>query len=180
MRRSGFKKKSYEEKIAILSKQKPRKPLSTKKPRKTPKNGKSKARKTTKASIQRRKKGIWATSTADQYFSVYIRDRDGHCLRCKTTENLTCSHFWGRGHSSTRFDPLNNIALCATCHAEWEGPTAEYKEFQRELIGLENYLALDIRSGTFKKRSEAVAEWKALYKQMKDDCTYPLPLRYFL
>ena len=176
MKRSGFRQQSIEEIRAKQAKKRARmRSKLASKPR-TPR----KPRKVTKASKNRRKKGIWATSTADNYFSKYIRARDQHCLRCKTTEDLTCSHFWGRGHSSTRFDPINNIALCSKCHAEWEGPTAEYKEFQRNLIGLENYLALDIKSGTFKKREEAVQEWKILYKKMKDEGTYPLPLNYFL
>ncbi|KKM69561.1 hypothetical protein LCGC14_1449490, partial [marine sediment metagenome] len=50
------------------------------------------------------------TKTADNYFSLFVRGRDEKCLKCGTVDNLTASHYWIRGHSSTRYDPDNCIA----------------------------------------------------------------------
>lgn len=119
--------------------------------------------------IKRSKNGIWSTHTADRRFSIFIRLRDGHCLKCGTTENLTCSHFWRRGHSSTRFDPKNCIALCGGadgCHQLWEDKkNAEYKEFMVQLLGKEEYDSLEHRARSFKNRRDAVAECRAMLKQ---------------
>lgn len=117
-------------------------------------------RKTTKASKIRRKRGEWSTTYADDKFSRFIRQRDGKCLRCHTTEGLTCSHYHGRGKSATRFDPINCIALCWKCHQEWEGPKAEYTTFMIERFGVDEFLALTLRAGQMMKRSDAVAEFK--------------------
>src|SRR3990167_7880620 len=37
-------------------------------------------RKRTKAAAKRRRNGQWSTTTADNYFSKWIRERDGKCL----------------------------------------------------------------------------------------------------
>ena len=130
-------------------------------------------RRYTKASKQRRKKGEWSTKTADSYFSKFIRERDGQCKRCGTTERLTCSHYHGRAKSNTRFDPQNNIALCSECHALWEGPKTEYTEFMIEWLGVDEFIALQKRAGTFKERKEAVAEWRDYYlKNIKKNNFY--------
>jgi hypothetical protein len=106
------------------------------------------------------------TSTADKTFSQYVRQRDGKCLRCGLTEYLTCSHYWKRGDSGTRFDPKNCIALCQgpysnRCHDEWEiRKNTEYKEFMINWLGQEEYDALERRARTFKKREDAVREWQ--------------------
>lgn len=113
------------------------------------------------------------TSTADTSFSIFIRQRDGKCLRCGITESLTCSHFWPRGHSGTRFDPKNCITLCQgpysnRCHDEWEiRKNQEYKDFMLNWLGQEEYDALEKRARTFKKREEAVAEWKATLSSLR-------------
>lgn len=118
----------------------------------------------------KKKERVVKTSTADTSFSLFIRKRDGKCLRCGTTENLTCSHYWGRGNSSTRFDPLNCITLCQGpysngCHDEWEiRKNQEYKDFMISWLGKEGYDTLEGKARSFKKRSEAVAEWQAFLR----------------
>lgn len=144
MKRSGFKQKLY-------------KPLK--------RSGFTR----TKASVRRSRNGIWSTKTADSNFSKFIRERDGKCLRCGTRDNLTCSHFWGRGCSSVRFDPKNCIALCwgpDGCHQYWEDlKNHEYKDFMVEWLGIDDYNALERRARTFKNRRDAVAECKVLIKK---------------
>lgn len=158
MKRSGFKKPSLE-KLKALQDAK-RKRFKQKLP------NIKKTRKTTTAAKNRRKKGIWATTTADNYFSKWIRNRDEKCLRCHTTEGLTCSHYHKRAISITRFDPENCIALCGACHADWEGPKEGYTDFMIEWLGLEKFVELQRRAGRFMKREEAVAICKAFLKAL--------------
>ncbi len=151
-------------------KNKPRKPL-TRSPFKRPEKSGFKPRKPkTKASKKRSKKGEWSCKTADTKFSHFIRERDMKCKKCGTTENLTCSHFWGRSCSSVRFDPDNCDALCwgpNGCHQYWEDlKNHEYKEYMVKKLGQAGYDALELRARTFKKRSEAIAEFKTLYETL--------------
>ncbi len=120
----------------------------------------AKPRKRTKAAAKRRKNGEWSTTTADNYFSKWIRARDGKCLRCHTTEALTCSHYHRRAISITRFCPINCITLCAVCHADWEGPKEGYTDLMIQMLGAEGFLALQKKAGRHMARSEAVAECK--------------------
>ena len=85
---------------------------------------------------------IWSSSKADIEFSKWIRNRDGKCLRCGSTENLTCSHFWSRRCSALRYEPDNCITLCAwKCHIfGWEKEKqGEYRDFMIQRLGLTRY-----------------------------------------
>ena len=166
MRRSGFRKQTLNE---IRAKQaiKRDKAIKSAKTKKKPVKRNSKplrARKRTKAAAIRRKKGIWATTTADSYFSKWIRERDGKCLRCGTTEGLTCSHYHKRAISITRYCPINCITLCGVCHAEWEGPKEGYTDLMIKMLGADGFLELQKKAGRFMKRSDAVAECKQLIR----------------
>lgn len=101
---------------------------------------------------------VWKTNYADSRFSQFIRERDGRCMRCRRTDKpLDCSHYWKRGDSATRFDPLNCIALCRDCHTIWERrKNYEYREYMLKTLGEEAYTALEIRARTFQNRREAV------------------------
>lgn len=170
MKRTPFKQPTYEQKLAkaklAQERQMKKKATKPKTPPKKPAERKNKPRKTTQASKLRRKKGIWSTDTADKYFSRWIRERDGKCLNCGTTERLTCSHYYRRGHSSTRWDPKNCITLCLFCHSEWEGPKYIYTQHMIDWLGEEELLKLEKKAGTFMKRSDAVAEFKEWYRNL--------------
>ncbi len=110
---------------------------------------------------------LWSTSTADKYFSKFIRQRDEHCLKCKTTEGLTNSHYWRRGHSATRFDPDNCIALCGRCHSLWENlKNREYMDFMIERLGQKKYTELERKARSFKRREDAVRECMTLLAEL--------------
>lgn len=151
--RTGWRKQSMQE---VIEKQaiKRAKKLAQPKPRKV-------AKKRTARQI-RRKKGMWATTTADAYFSKWIRARDGACVRCSKTEGLTNSHYHKRAISITRFCPINCITLCGECHALWEGPKEGYTDLMIQRLGADGFLDLQRKAGRFMKRSDAVAECKAL------------------
>lgn len=102
---------------------------------------------------------ILSLSEADNGISLYIRKRDGKCLRCGSSENLTCSHYHGRLISSTRFDPKNLITLCIFCHTEWETQKEGiYKDFMISLIGQEEFDFLAVRAKSTMKQSAAIIE----------------------
>ena len=153
MKRGTFRKQSLDE---IKQKQAVKRAKLASKP----KVAKPKKKRT--ARQIRRIKGIWATTTADNYFSKWIRERDGACLRCSRTDQLTCSHYIKRSVSITRYCPINCITLCGECHALWEGPKEEYTQLMITMIGKKGLLDLIIRSGRTMKRSDAVAECKKL------------------
>lgn len=86
--------------------------------------------------------GIKVTS-ADRWFSLYIRTRDGwRCCRCgkeytPPTQALHCSHFKGRGKHSTRLDERNCNALCYGCHQYFTSQPDEHYAWQVERKGQE-------------------------------------------
>jgi hypothetical protein len=85
---------------------------------------------------------IWSTKKADTKFSLWIRSRDGRCLRCGTTEQLTNSHFWQRNKSALRYEPDNCITLCRyRCHFfGWETEKqGEYRDFMIKRLGQKRY-----------------------------------------
>ncbi len=92
---------------------------------------------------------------ADDEFSLFIRERDGwKCVRCgKEHEvgsgHLTDSHFWGRAHKGTRYDPLNNDAVCwMPCHKYyWEKEKqGAYRDFKLKQLGKKEYVAMERRA----------------------------------
>ncbi len=89
-----------------------------------------------------KKQKLWSSKKADIEFSKWIRVRDGKCLRCKTTQNLTNSHFWSRNKSALRYEPDNCITLCAwKCHIYgWEKEKqGAYRDFMIERLGEPRY-----------------------------------------
>lgn len=106
------------------------------------------------------KQKIWKTTYADSKFSLYIRKRDGRCMRCLRADvPLDNSHYWRRDMKGTRFDPLNCVALCRDCHTHWEKhQNEEYKEFMLDWIGKEEYESMERRARGFKKMTDAVIE----------------------
>lgn len=60
---------------------------------------------------------------------------------------MQCSHFWGRGRQTTRFDPENCDTLCYGCHAFWEAnKQGEYTRFKQRQLGQARYALLEIRA----------------------------------
>lgn len=89
---------------------------------------------------------VWSTAKADKFFSEYIRERDGRCVLCGKKDGLTCSHFWGRYASATRYDPENCDALCMGCHFKVENAKqGVYLDFKMKQLGKKRYMALSNR-----------------------------------
>lgn len=117
----------------------------------------------------------------DEAFSLEIRTRDGYCLfpGCGTTNNLTNSHYFGRGNWNTRFDADNCITLCQTHHfwdkmigwefqkqrvgvkgCDWDG---RYTVFMQNILGETRWQALLDRANEKKSRKEAILETQKKY-----------------
>lgn len=102
-------------------------------------------------------KKIWSSHKADVEFSHYIRDRDfGRCFFCGKQGSQN-SHFWGRGNSATRYDPLNCDYSCGGCHMRHEGnKQGLYRTMKLRLLGKREYEALERRAHSSVKRSDAI------------------------
>ncbi len=116
--------------------------------------------------LKKIKDKIWSTKVADKKFSEWIRSRDGKCINCGKTTYLTCSHFWNREASSTRYDPLNCDTLCwMPCHIKWEKRKHdEYRTLKLKQLGEEGYAALEKKAKTIMQRSTAIIECMKLLK----------------
>jgi len=119
---------------------------------------------------------IWTLTKADAVFSEKIHARDIHCLfpGCERTDQLTCSHYFGRTKKSTRFDTDNCITLCRTHHywdkdigwefqkqrkgekgCDWDG---RYTVFMKERLGEERWNALVERASQTLSQKKAIEE----------------------
>lgn len=74
-------------------------------------------------------------STADKWFSLYIRVRDSYdngycsCITCGTPrhwKSLQCGHYMKRGKPNTRFHEKNCHAQCSTCNGKNEGEQGKH------------------------------------------------------
>jgi hypothetical protein len=116
---------------------------------------------------------------ADKTFSQYIRKRDKKCVRCQSPVQFNdkglpvshqCSHYWGRGHESTRFDLENADCLCFYCHSLWGGEERDrYKEFKIKQLGPEGFKRLDFRAHQLvkKDRKKSLIISRELLKSLK-------------
>ena len=117
---------------------------------------------------------------SDSYFSKCIRERaEWKCERCgaqhkEGSMGLHCSHYYGRGTWSTRFDKDNCEALCYGCHSFMGANPAMHEQRIREKLGPYAYDALverknDIKAGRQMKRDEALVRkhYKAELENLK-------------
>ena len=96
-------------------------------------------------------------NSADAHFSRCIRMaatingelRPWHCQLCETDysqrnrQGIQCSHFIGRGINglhgtygwAVRYDPLNALSLCASCHGYVEAHPVAHTNLYREVYG---------------------------------------------
>ena len=93
-------------------------------------------------------------SPLDKLFSEFIRKRamqrvEGceRCLHGKTDyKQLQCSHFWGRGKKSVRYDEENAAGLCAGCHMYFTAHPVEHVKWFMERMGMDGFDLLRARA----------------------------------
>lgn len=106
---------------------------------------------------------IWSLKVADNKFSLWIREQRGYkCENCgiyhePPTRYIQCSHYIGRKHMATRFDPDNCDVLCSTCHAKWEDRKQyEYRDWKIAKMGQEKHDALKLKQSTTFGQKDAI------------------------
>lgn len=107
--------------------------------------------------MNKKKEKLWSSHKADIEFSHWIRDRDGkRCFFCGK-EGSQNSHFWGRRHSATRYDPLNCDYVCGGCHMYHEGSKqGVYRTKKIKQLGQEGYDLLMRRAMSTVRREQAI------------------------
>lgn len=108
----------------------------------------------------------------DTVFSKVIRLRARwNCERCGRYfpfgHGLQCSHFYGRRHRATRWDPDNAAAHCFGCHKRLGENPMEFAAWIRGYLGDVRYEALTERHRKIVKRTKADLE--ALYQHFKGE-----------
>lgn len=58
---------------------------------------------------------------ADEEFSKYIRQRDGRCITCDSTERLQAGHYISRDCLELRYDEKNVNCQCMQCNVFKKG-----------------------------------------------------------
>lgn len=102
---------------------------------------------------------LWTTKRADAIFSKWVRRRDPRCYFGCGNPSSQASHFWGRGHSATRYDPSNVEGACGGCHMRNEGSKqGHYRDLKIKQLGKRGYDLLEKKARGTMKRSDAIAE----------------------
>lgn len=113
-----------------------------------------------------KKKVIWTSAKTDKLFSIYIRQRDKKCFFCNNVATQN-SHFWGRGNSATRYDPLNCDGICGGCHMRHEGSKQGlYRDKKILQLGEDGYRELEKRARSIMKRQDAIIACMELLKSI--------------
>lgn len=108
----------------------------------------------------------------DIVFSNLVRERPGWvCERCETyypegrRGGLECSHVFGRGRHSVRWDERNAFALCTGCHRFFTAHPAEHHLFALDRMGEDAFSQLRLDSNSLKRRTKNQKE--KLYQRLK-------------
>lgn len=107
----------------------------------------------------------------DALFSRYLREKRGRCEICGRENGLQVSHFFGRRHENTRYDPENVDVLCASCHFRFHERPADYVVYKKKKLGEKAYKDLETRAILYKKRDRKLdyLAIKKLYDEFKKD-----------
>lgn len=112
---------------------------------------------------------------ADQLFSRYIRTRDKWtCQRClrqyeENDQRLQNSHFYGRSHENTRFEPDNCDALCYGCHQNFTSNPGDYAAWKLGRVGRKRFDSLVLQANTYHKKDRKleVIKWSKVLQELE-------------
>jgi hypothetical protein len=108
-----------------------------------------------------------AVTKADQYFSKYIRARDGACVVCGSIKNLQCGHYLSRYRYATRWDEKNAFAQCAGCNINHENNPEPLRKAVVMRIGEEGIEELNRKWNTVVKlKNHDLEEIAQKYKKL--------------
>jgi hypothetical protein len=74
---------------------------------------------------------------ADKAFSDAVRANRYHvCEHCKKADGrMECAHIFGRRHKSVRWDTLNALCLCHTCHRHFTENPVDFTRWLEGYVG---------------------------------------------
>ena len=106
---------------------------------------------------------VWSLTKADNEFSKWLREQRSYtCENCgiyhePPTRLIQNSHYIGRSHKATRFDPDNCDVLCATCHHNWESQKQYgYRDWKIKKMGQEAHDELINKTGASLGEKDAI------------------------
>ena len=117
------------------------------------------------------KKRYMKLDELDILFSQFIRmraaKRCGGCERCLTPhkwQDLQCSHFYGRGDKSTRWDESNCKGTCGGCHFYLDAHPLYHVQWMEQFLGKEQFELLQGRNRQMGKPDKALELIEKLQK----------------
>lgn len=114
---------------------------------------------------------------ADDWCSKVVRARDKACVRCGSTENGQACHIYGRRAKILRYDLMNLLRGCGSCHRRWTENPIEFADFCDMYLGEAHMEILREKSRGILKttralRKEVAAHYRAEYRKMEEDPDY--------
>lgn len=105
---------------------------------------------------------------ADAAFSTAVRIARNHtCEHCGRSEGkMEAAHIYGRAAKSVRWDTLNILCLCHTCHRNFTANPLDFESWLKEYVG-QGYLDLlnEKRQRMFKTTKQVRAEVAKHYRE---------------
>jgi HNH endonuclease len=105
---------------------------------------------------------------ADAAFSAAVRMSRNHtCEHCKRTDGkMECAHIYGRRAKSVRWDTLNVLCLCHTCHRYFTANPLDFDVWLKRYLG-QGYLDIlnEKRRKLFKTTKSTRAEVAKHYRE---------------
>lgn len=114
----------------------------------------------------------------DALFSKIIRERDNWtCQRCGkyypegNRQGIHCSHIFSRRHTATRWEPLNAVAHCFSCHQYLGGNPVIFDRWVRRyyndaIVEMLEEKAMSVCKLTKKDKAELYEHMKSEYDRM--------------
>lgn len=89
----------------------------------------------------------------DRAWSKFIRERDGKCMICGSTNRLSAHHIFSRRYMSTRWYTGNGLTLCYPCHMFFAHQ--KYEEFRDKVIEIQGAEEFE----TLKRYALEIKKW---------------------
>lgn len=104
----------------------------------------------------------------DKIVSRLVRSK-GYCVYCGKVDDsvLHCCHIFSRKKLSVRWNLLNLLCMCASCHAKAHDSPLLFAEFVRDYLGAIKYEELKKLANTIVKWTECdLQKLLEAYKEM--------------
>lgn len=107
--------------------------------------------------------------SADINFSLCVRERaENTCEHCQLTNaRMECAHIYGRRNKAVRWEPMNAVCLCHSCHRNFTENPLDFDSWCERHLG-EAHLEIlnEKRRPQFKTNAKIRREIGAYYKKI--------------